>query len=65
MADVLCTNNAIGCPSGTTQLLNHHPLTTTTTKTATSYSQDTQGKHSLVNWQDNTNYSVITQAQTR
>lgn len=27
--------------------------------------QDTKDKHSLVNWQDNPNYSLITQAQTR
>lgn len=37
-----------------------HPL-----QTANSYTQDTQDKHSLVNWQDNPNYLVITQAQTR
>lgn len=34
-------------------------------QTANSYTQDTQDKHSLVNWQDNPNYLVITQAQTR
>lgn len=33
--------------------------------TPTSYTQDTQNKHSPVNWQDFANYSVITQAQAR
>lgn len=60
MADVLCTNNAIGCPSGGIRPTSAHP-----TQTATSYTQDTQNKQRLVNWQDNPNYSVITQAQAR
>ena len=60
MADVLCTNNAIGCPSGATRPTSAHP-----TQTATSYTRATQNKQRLVNWQDNPNYSVITQAQAR
>lgn len=60
MADVLCANNAIGCPSGAIRPTSAHP-----TQTATSYTQDTQNKQRLVNWQDNPNYSVITQAQAR
>lgn len=56
MADVLCTNNATGCPSGHPP----PPPQNNPIQTATSYTQDTQNKHSLVNWQDNPNYSVIT-----
>lgn len=58
----LWTNKSTGCPSGSTSSSSptSHP-----TQTATSFTQDTKGKHSLVNWQDNPNYSLITQAQTR
>lgn len=57
-------------PLAALQALPVHPHTTTHTttlplQTAKSFTQDTQDKHSLVNWQDSPNYSVITQVQTR
>lgn len=60
MADAPWTHKSSGCPSGSTS-----PPTSHQTQTATSSTQDTKGKHILVNWQDNPNYSLITQAQTR
>lgn len=68
-ADVLCTNNAVGCPSGAPRWPANPnappPPPPTPPPLANSYTQDARDKHSPVNWQGNPNYSVITQAQTR